>query len=263
MKKVVSIILFVILVIVSLNVKAVSENGSTVNMSFTKTVEEDKVVIKISLGEFVSVEENSVMASTMTLDFDNNVISKVSGTSSNNWDITIQESTKRVLLETDSARPNTEIAEITFNINPNASEGTSSVGLKEINIAASASGLDEYYNDQTVSFSVNEETPTNPGGNENEVTGGNNAVNNATGNNAVGNNTIGNNVIGNNSTGNRINQTTNNSSNRTNSIVGNRDNTIATGRLPDTGIQNILIIAIVVTAICIVIFKIKSRKIKY
>lgn len=258
MKKVVSIILFIILVIVSLNVKAVSENGSTVNMSFTKTVEEDKVVIKISLGEFVSVEENSVMASTMTLDFDNNVISKVSGTSSNNWDITIQESTKRVLLETDSARPNTEIAEITFNINPNASEGTSSVGLKEINIAASSSGLDENYSDQTVSFSVNEETPTNPGGDENEVTGGNNAVNNATENNAIGNN-----VIGNNSTGNRINQTTNNSSNRTNSIVGNRDNTIATGRLPDTGIRNILIIAIVVTAICIVIFKIKSRKIKY
>lgn len=258
MKKVVSIILFVILVIVSLNVNAVSENGSTVNMSFTKTVEEDKVVIKISLGEFVSVEENSVMASTMTLDFDNNVISKVSGTSSNNWDITIQESTKRVLLETDSARPNTEIAEITFNINPNASEGTSSVGLKEINIAASSSGLDENYSDQTVSFSVNEETPTNPGGDENEVTGGNNAVNNATENNAIGNN-----VIGNNSTGNRINQTTNNSSNRTNSIVGNRDNTIATGRLPDTGIRNILIIAIVVTAICIVIFKIKSRKIKY
>lgn len=253
MKKVVSIILFVILVIVSLNVKAVSENGSTVNMSFTKTVEEDKVVIKISLGEFVSVEENSVMASTMTLDFDNNVISKVSGTSSNNWDITIQESTKRVLLETDSARPNTEIAQITFNINPNASEGTSSVGLKEINIAASSSGLDENYNDQTVSFSVNEETPTNPGGDENEVIGGNNAVNNATGNNAVGNN----------ATGNGINYVTNNSSNRTNSIAGNKDNTTASSRLPDTGIRNILIIAIVVIAICIVIFKIKSRKIKY
>ena len=258
MKKVVSIALFIILVIVSLNVKAVSENGSTVNMSFTKTVEEDKVIITIKLGEFVSVEENSVMASTMTLDFDNNVISKVSGTSSNNWDITIQESTKRVLLETDSARPNTEIAQITFNINPNASEGTSSVGLKEINIAASASGLDEYYNDQTVSFSVNQETPINPGGDENEVTGGNNAVNNATGNNAIGNNTV-----GNNSTGNGINQTTNNSSNRTNSIAGNKDNTTASSRLPDTGIRNILIIAIVVIAICIVIFKIKSRKIKY
>ena len=253
MKKVVSIILFIILVIVSLNVKAVSENGSTVNMSFTKTVEEDKVIITIKLGEFVSVEENSVMASTMTLDFDNNVISKVSGTSSNNWDITIQESTKRVLLETDSARPNTEIAQITFNINPNASEGTSSVGLKEINIAASSSGLDENYNDQTVSFSVNEETPTNPGGDENEVIGGNNAVNNATGNNAVGNN----------ATGNGINYVTNNSSNRTNSIVGNKDNTTATSKLPDTGIRNILIIAIVVTAVCIIIFKIKSRKIKY
>ena len=253
MKKVVSIILFIILVIVSLNVKAVSENGSTVNMSFTKTVEEDKVIITIKLGEFVSVEENSVMAASMTLDFDNNVISEVSGTSSNNWDITIQKNTKRVLLETDSAKPNTEIAKITFNINRNASKGKSRVGLKEINIAESSSGLDENYNDQTVSFSVNEETPTNPGGNGNEVTGENNTVNNATGNNTVGNN----------STGNGINQTTNNSSNRTNSIVGNRNNTIATGRLPDTGIQNILIIAIVVTAICIVIFKIKSRKIKY
>ena len=121
-------------------------------MSFTKTVEEDKVIITIKLGEFVSVEENSVMAASMTLDFDNNVISEVSGTSSNNWDITIQKNTKRVLLETDSAKPNTEIAKITFNINPNASKGTSSVGLKEINIAESSSGLDENYNDQTVSL---------------------------------------------------------------------------------------------------------------
>lgn len=253
MKKVVSIILFVILVIVSFNVKAVSENGSTVNMSFTKTVEEDKVVITIKLGEFVSVGENSVMAASMTLDFDKNVISDISGTSSNNWDITIQESTKRVLLETDSARPNTEIAEITFNINPNASEGTSSVGLKEINIAASSSGLDETYNDQTISFSVNEETPTTPDDGKNEVANGNNTGNNATGNNAVGNNTP----------ANSTNKVTNNSSSKTNSIAANKDNTTATSKLPDTGIRNILIISIVVIAICIVIFKIKSRKIKY
>ena len=253
MKKVVSIILFVVLVIVSFNVKAVSENGSTVNMSFTKTVEEDKVVITIKLGEFVSVGENSVMAASMTLDFDDNVISDISGTSSNSWDITIQESTKRVLLETDSARPNTEIAQITFNINPNAEPTTSTIALKEINIAASASGLDEYYNDQTISFSVNEETPTTPDDGKNEVANGNNTGNNATGNNAVGNNTP----------ANSTNKVTNNSSSKTNSIAANKDNTTATSKLPDTGIRNILIISIVVIAICIVIFKIKSRKIKY
>lgn len=253
MKKVVSIILFVVLVIVSFNVKAVSENGSTVNMSFTKTVEEDKVVITIKLGEFVSVGENSVMAASMTLDFDKNVISDISGTSSNSWDITIQESTKRVLLETDTAKPNTEIAKITFNINPNAEPTTSTIALKEINIAASSSGLDENYNDQTISFSVNEETPTTPDDGKNEVANGNNTGNNATGNNAVGNNTP----------ANSTNKVTNNSSNKTNSIAANKDNTTATSKLPDTGIRNILIISIVVIAICIVIFKIKSRKIKY
>ncbi len=258
MKKAVSIILFVVLVIVSFNVKAVSENGSTVNMSFTKTVEEDKVVITIKLGEFVSVGENSVMAASMTLDFDENVISDISGTSSNSWDITIQESTKRVLLETDTAKPNTEIAKITFNINPNAEPTTSTIALKEINIAASSSGLDENYNDQTISFSVNEETPTTPDDGKNEVANGNN-----TGNNATGNNTTGNNAVGNNTPANSTNKVTNNSSSKTNSIAANKDNTTATSKLPDTGIRNILIISIVVIAICIVIFKIKSRKIKY
>lgn len=263
MKKVVSIILFVILAIVSLNVKAVSENGSTVNMSFTKTVEENKVIITIKLGKFVSVEEKCVMASTMTLDFDNNVISKVRGISSNNWDITIQESTKRVLLETDSAKSNTEIAQIIFEINPNASEGTSSVGLKEINIAASASGLDEYYNDQTVSFSVNEETPSNPSGDKNEVTSENNTIESNVTNNTTGNKIEENKTTDNNTLGNKISQTTNNSSNKTNSIAGNKDKTTSTNKLPATGMRNILIIAILVTAICIIIFKIKSRKIKY
>lgn len=261
MKKVVATILFIVLVIISLNVKAVSENGSTVNVSFTKSVNEDNVVITIKLGDFVQVSENSVMTATMTLDYDKNVISSIRGESSNNWDITIEESTNRVLLEADNANPNTEIARIIFNINPDAEPTTSTVGLKEINIAASASGLDEYYNDQTISFTVNEETPSTPSGEENEIP--ENTINNTI-NNTV-NNTTNTTVESTNNTTNRNNTTTNNSvANRTNtSIAANRDNTTATNKLPDTGIGNILIIAMVIIAICIVIFKIKSRKIKY
>lgn len=251
MKKVVSIVVFVVLVIVSINVKAVSENGSTVNMSFEQTVNQDSVVITIKLGDFVSVTEDSVMVATMSLDYDENIITDIQGTTSNNWDITIQKETKSVLLETDHAMPNTEVAQIKFNINPDAQTIESTVGLKEINVAASISELDENYNDVTVNFTANPETPTTPS--ENETGGGN--TTNETGNNTVNN--IGNSTLN----GNNI--ATNNSSNRTNSISANRDNTTASSRLPDTGIGNILIIAIVIIAICIIIFKIKSRKIKY
>ena len=255
MKKVVSIILFIILILVCLNVKADSE--TSVNASFIKTVNKDNIVITIRLGEFVSVEENSVMAAEMTLDFDNNVISKVKGTSSNGWDITIKEDTKKVLLETDYAKSNTEIAKIIFEINPEAETQTSSVGLKEINIAASASGLDEYYNDQTISFTANEETTPTPGEDDNNVAGENNIINN---------NTASNNAVENTSTEeNETNKVTINSINTTSNKTNSSkvDNTTSTNKLPDTGIRNILIIAIVIVAICIVIFKIKSRKIKY
>ena len=255
MKKVVSIILFIILILICLNVKADSE--ISVNASFTKTVNKDNIVITLNLGKFETVAEDSVMTATMTLDYDEKVISKIRGEGNNNWKVTIQEDTKRVLLETDNAKSNTEIAKIIFEINPEAETQTSSVGLKEINIAASASGLDEYYNDQIISFTANEEITPTPGEDGNNVAGGNNIINN---------NTVGNNVVENTSTEeNETNKVTINSINTTSNKTNSSkvDNTTSTNKLPDTGIRNILIIAIVIVAICIVIFKIKSRKIKY
>ena len=251
MKKVISIILCIILILVCLNVKAVSENGATVNMSFAKTVNKENIVMTLKLGEFEGVAEDSVMTVTMTLDYDENVISKVRGEDNNNWKITIQEDTKRVLLETDNAKSNIEIAKIIFEVNPEVETQTSSVGLKEINVAASTSELDEYYNDQTVNFTANEETTQTPEEDGNNIAGGNNIVNN---------NTTGNNVAAN-----EANEVTLNSANSTSNKANSSkiDNTTAGTRLPDTGIRNILIIAIVIVAICIVIFKIKSRKIKY
>ncbi len=255
MKKVVSMILFIILILVCLNVKADSE--VSVNASFTKTVNKDNIVITLNLGKFETVAEDSVMIATMTLDYDANVISKVRGESSNGWKITIQEDTKRVLLETDYAKSNTEIAKIIFEINPEAETQTSSISLKEINISSNISGLDEYYDDQTVSFIANEETTPTPGEDGNNVAGGNNIINN---------NTTSNNAVENTSTEeNETNKVTINSINTTSNKTNSSkvDNTTSTNKLPDTGIRNILIIAIVIVAICIVIFKIKSRKIKY
>lgn len=250
MKKVVSIILFIILIIVSINVQAVSENGSTVNMNFTQTVNDDSVVVTMRLGDFVSVAEDSVMSVEMTFDYDENLISEVKGISGNNWDINIQKETKRILLETDTAKPNTEVAQITFEIKPQTQVAQGTVTLKGIIVGASNSGLNETYDDVTVNFTANPETPENP--EQNETAEGNTT------------NEVGNNITNNtNSTSDRNNTSTNNSSNKTNSIAGNKDNTTAGTRLPDTGIRNILIIAIVIVAICIVIFKIKSRKIKY
>ena len=257
MKKIVSIILFIILLIVSFNVKAVSESDSTVNMSFTKSVNENNVEITMKLGEFEGVTENSIMTATMTMDYDKEIISKISGESSNNWKITIEETTNRILLETDTAKPNTEVAKITFFINPEVENTTSAIAIKEINIASSTSELDEYYNDQTINFTINEKTPSTPSGDENKIPENttNNTVNNTT-------NTP---VDSINNATNKTNTTTNNSTeNKTNTTIpANKDNTTATNKLPDTGIKNVLIIAIVIVAICIVIFKIKSRKIKY
>ena len=76
----------------------------------------------------------------------------------------------------------------------------------------------------------------------------------------TGNNT---NTAGNNVNNNISQNSTEKNTSKTNLISGNLDKTVAKNQLPKAGLKNIAIIAIVVIAVAMVIFKIKSRKIKY
>ena len=143
MKKSITVLFIAILIICSIfsiRVYATdqqpTETTSTVNLTFTPVEQDDGLIIKISTGAFEQLEEDIPMSASMTLVYDNADIIKVEGTTDDNWKINISEDTKRVLLESDTAKSNTEIAQIKFCFNQNLEQETSgNISIQEITIS--------------------------------------------------------------------------------------------------------------------------------
>lgn len=237
MKKIVSIVLFILIICTMLNVNASAPTSDVGVYANVKEQSSNKMVIEYGLLNFVEVEEGQAMVITMTLDYDTSVISSVQAQGIGNWSASFEEGTKRLVLETNSGKANTGVVQLTFNINQSATINSSNnkITLKDINISE-GENLDKYDENHTFEISLNND----------EENGGNTAK---PGNNT---NTANNNGSQNGST-----------NSRTNSISGNVDKTVAKNQLPKAGFKNIAVIAIVVIAVAVVIFKIKSRKIKY
>ncbi len=237
MKKIVSIVLFILIICTMLNVNASAPTSDVGVYANVKEQSSNKMVIEYGLLNFVEVEEGQAMVITMTLDYDTSVISSVQAQGIGNWSASFEEGTKRLVLETNSGKANTGVVQLTFNINQSATINSSNnkITLKDINISE-GENLDKYDENHTFEISLNND----------EENGGNTAK---PGNNT---NTANNNGSQNGST-----------NSKTNSISGNVDKTVAKNQLPKAGLKNIAIIAIVVIAVAVVIFKIKSRKIKY
>ena len=125
---------------------------------------------------------------------------------------------------------------------------------------------DEAGNKTTIKFTIEKEDDSEnntTGGNTtgNNTTGGNTAGNNTTGGNTTGNNTTGENTTGNNTTG---GSTTGNNTIRGNSIrnnaTNNNENISNKTKLPYTGLNNFLIISIIILTICAIVFYFKYKK---
>ena len=231
MKKIVSIVLFILIICTMLNVNASAPTSDVGVYANVKEQSSNKMVIEYGLLNFVEVEEGQAMVITMTLDYDTSVISSVQAQGIGNWSASFEEGTKRLVLETNSGKANTGVVQLTFNINQSATINSSNnkITLKDINISE-GENLDKYDENHTFEISLNND----------EENGGNTAK---PGNNT---NTANNNGSQNGST-----------NSRTNSISGNVDKTVAKNQLPKAGFKNIAVIAIVVIAVAVVIFKIK------
>ena len=248
MKKVVSIIILLFLVCLSYTVNATeppTEENPTVNLTFETVTSENSVTVKITAGDFEGVEADSVMSASMTLNYDEANIESVEGNSYNNWRISITEETKTVLLETDNANPNTEIAEITFNFRQDITEiTTGTLSISDFNISDGIL-LDEVYPEYSVPYTIqpseeDNNDPTNNTTNEtvNEVDEGDNIIVNAP-ENVETNNTIA--VLTNNTIDNTI---------------------VPDSKLPQTGINIAIMILIAVIVIMAVIKLIKYKDIE-
>lgn len=251
MKKVVSIIILLFLVCLSCTVNATeppTEENPTVNLTFETVTSENSVTVKITAGNFEGVEADSVMSASMTLNYDEANIESVEGNSYNNWRISITEETKTVLLETDNANPNTEIAEITFNFRQDITEATTgTLFISDFNVSDGIL-LDEIYPEYSVPYTIQPSEEDN-----NEPT--NDTTNNTT-NETVNEVDEGNNII--------VNAPENTETNNTIAVIANNvDNTIVPdSKLPQTGINIAIMILIAVIVIMAVIRLIKYKDIE-
>ena len=243
MKKIVSIVLL-ILSIICININVLAATGETsVKVKFSVTnMSKNEMKVKMSLAEFTNVPEDSVMTATMTLDYDASLIESVQVVGKDNWKATLEPTTKRVILETDKSKANTDIAEFIFTNNKNATIeelNKSKILIKDINIS-DGENLDQFDKDKEFKFSLKEENNNSNSNNQNTNTSTNTNQNTTNGNNIL-----------------------TNTESKKNTITGNKQNTLAPTKLPAAGIRNLIILSIVIIAIVTIIFKIKSRKIKY
>ena len=253
MKKIISIIfMIIILVVTTTNVNATDEQAKNIelNVSGQTTIESDvkTVDLTVSLGNFTGISENIVLGYQTTLEYDTNMFESVAVEGLNGWTATYSPDTNILIGDTQNARANTNITKITLTLKDGVEAGTSgTINLRNIELTDETN--DFTYN-RTITVRIEEES--NPGDNTNTIQDNTTNTNEQ---NQTGNSVINNNVSATN--------TSNSASslNRTNS--SNVDNTTATKVIPKAGMTNILIIGICVVIVAGIIFKIKSRKIKY
>lgn len=249
MKKIVSIILLLCLVCLSYTVYATEPTTqASANIKFETVTEENIVTIKISTGEFEGLEAESVMSASMTLVYDEAHISKVSGKTTDNWKITISDETKRVLLENDKANPNTQFAEITFELRDIKEGATGVVSIRDFNIS-DGNLLDETYATYSANYTIKPQDNDDDNNNEennnvqNEIT---NEVANETTNETNKENIV-------------INTTGSNKENGS-TVNNSKDNTISPdSKLPQTGV-NVFFIVLIIAIVAFAVVKLVKYK---
>lgn len=160
MKKIVSILVFIILISLTFGIKATDDtqldenNQITANVKFESVSIENIVAIKINLGDFEGISQGIVMSASMTLNYDEINIKEIEAQGLSDWKVTLSEETKRVLIETDNAMPNTQIAELTFYLNEDVEETTTgAISILEFNIS-DGDVLDETYPEYSINYTI-------------------------------------------------------------------------------------------------------------
>lgn len=235
MKKIITILAIITIILLG-TISSCAEGETTPNIEIslkgqtnitkdTKTVE-----LTLTLGKFTGVAENVVLGYEATLEYDVNMFESVTVEGLNGWTATYEASSKTIVGEvaTPIAKSNTDITKITLKLKDGIQPGAT--GNVKINSLLLSDGDNDFTFTKDLTIKMEEEK----------------APENNTNTNNTGDNTDEN-------------------KNNISSISGtNTDNTTkTTTKLPSTGIKNITIIAIVVTLIAMIFFKIKSKKIKY
>ena len=160
MRKFIASIVALMLILLSFSmvntVKATDVDTSeyTADLQFTSDTTEDSVTLTISTGDFVGIEENSVLNIEGTLGYDSSQVTGYELVENAGWDITVSLDSNRLLIETDTATSNTEIGSITFNLDRSALEETVSGEITIEDLKVSNGFFEESYTTLTLQYSL-------------------------------------------------------------------------------------------------------------
>lgn len=96
---------------------AVSIDGPTTIEVGTKSI-----ILTIKLGTFTEIEENKTMGYETVLNYNKDLVESVTAEGLNGWTATYSKDTQKLIGETDSAKANTEIAKITYQLKDNLTD---------------------------------------------------------------------------------------------------------------------------------------------
>lgn len=189
-----------------------------------------QLIVPIYITDTTGTVESAI-GYQATLDYDESVFESVTLTAQNGWNATYNDTTKKIVQDTTTAKQNQEVGKLTFTLKSYTKDVSTTIKITGIKIATDTEFVTPA--DKSVSVKVKAEE-------------------------AKEDNTV-DNVVGNNITLN----TTNNTSGNKVSVTGNNiDTTTAKNILPATGIGRVLLIMLVICIISAVFFRFKARKIK-
>lgn len=246
MKTKILIALIVISMVISLGtINSFASGNIEMDIQGQTTVKETEKTVELilSLGSFTEIEEGIPLGYQGTLTYDENLFSGITVEGLNGWTVSYESSTKVFMGEIDVAKANTQIAKITLTIKEGVANGTSGK-ISFSNILLTDGTNDFTFNKEvTVTVENNTSEENNNQNQENEETKPSEENKEESESNK---------------------ETNSNVSTNSSSIKGsNTDKTTASTKLPAAGLRNILIIAVVIMIVFMVVFKIKSRDIKY
>ena len=134
------LLFILILCLMFIQLSVTSVRAATINMQLLPNKEqveidnESTIEMELSLKEFDNIPENTVLGCYAEIEYDKQLLSFNSIEGQNGWNVEFDEETNKLVLDVDSTKANTVIAKIVFNINANeiSKDENTAIALKNI-----------------------------------------------------------------------------------------------------------------------------------
>ena len=258
-RKIITILLLIIFILIFCAVSSFASETMSVEGNTNLKEGESTVELTLLLGDLSGFTEGEPLGFQGTLTYDENIFQNIIVEGLNGWTINYEKTSKTFMGETDVANSNMEIAKVILTVKSGIEPGTS--GIISFSNVLLTDGTNDYTLNKESTVKKEEKNTRKDDGEENPPAEDEKNPEEQPGEDNV-NNTVNNN--------NSLDNTNKTPNTNTTTIKGdNPDKTTATTAttsktsLPKAGLTNVLAVLVVLAVISMIVFKIKSKDIKY